>query len=93
MESEALALLKQFLIDQCGIIVPVLLVLGLPLKYSKRVPDWAIVYILVAVGILLAIGILGVGVQAVLQGTLAAGGAVLLHQMWKQGQQIKTTKK
>lgn len=56
-------------------------------KFCKKIPfiaDWLIPFLLTAAGILLCGGILGFSADAVIQGILCAGGAVLADQMGKQ---------
>jgi hypothetical protein len=48
------------------------------------VQDWTIPWVLLAVGILAALGIIGFTVDAAIQGVLVAGAAVLGHQLVKQ---------
>lgn len=59
-------------------------VLGTFLKKAPGIPDWLIPFLLTAAGILLCGGILGFSADAVIQGILCAGGAVLADQMGKQ---------
>ncbi len=77
--------LSQFLVEQALILVPVLYVIGMVMKRAPMVPDWTIPFTLVVLGILGAIGLMGLCIQAVLQGILAAGAAVLTDQAIKQG--------
>lgn len=78
------------------ILIPVLIVVGLILKRIENIKDWTIPIILGAIGILFAILILGFGqgftgpiiLNGILQGILAAGMAVYVHQLT-----IQTTRK
>lgn len=66
------------------IVAAALWVLGTFLKGTPKIPDWSIPFVLTAAGIGLCVGLLGLNVQAVMQGVLCAGGAVLLDQGRKQ---------
>lgn len=84
-ETDLLALITQYMVDKALIVVAVLLVIGVFLKRTPRVPDWLIPWILTAAGICLAFGAIGeITIQAAIQGILAAGIASLGHQLWKQ---------
>lgn len=84
-ETDLLTLANQFLLDKALIVVVALLVVGVFLKKTPRIPDWLIPWILTVSGIGLAWGVIGeISVQATIQGILAAGIASLGHQLWKQ---------
>lgn len=74
----------EYLSEHVYILIPVLFFAGYLLKQTPKVEDWLIPYILLVLGILFAIGILGVNVAAVLQGILVVSVAVFAHQMIKQ---------
>lgn len=76
--------LYNYIIEQALIVVPVLLVVGQILKSTPKMPDWVIPYILLALGVLFTIGIMGVNVQAIVQGVLVSGAAVFANQLYKQ---------
>jgi len=73
-----------FIVEKALVLVPVLWVIGYYLKKTPRVYDWVIPWVLTAVGIAGAIGLMGVTVDAILQGVLVSGAAVLGHQLIKQ---------
>ena len=83
--EEILAFIKPEML----ILIPVLIIIGLMIKKTEHIKDWAIPIILGVIGILFAILILGIengfnGVtilNGVLQGILAAGMAVYVHQL------------
>ena len=79
-----LEFIKELLIEEAIMVVPVLWVLGKIVKETPRVKDWTIPYILLVIGILLTIGILGVNVDAIIQGILVSGLAVFGHQLFIQ---------
>ena len=74
----------EYIINEALIIIPVLWILGTFLKKTPEIADWTIPWILLVVGILIAVGIIGFNVDAVVQGVLVAGAAVLGHQLLKQ---------
>lgn len=59
-------------------------VIGYILKLTPKVPNWSIVYIVVVFAVLSAIGIMGWGVEAIVQGILTGAFAVFGHQAMKQ---------
>ena len=73
-----------YIISEALIIIPVLWILGSFLKRTPKVQDWIIPWVLLFVGVVLAIGIIGFTVDAAVQGILVAGAAVLGHQLVKQ---------
>ena len=78
-----------FIQPEILILIPVLIILGLMLKKAEYIKDWTIPIILGVIGILFAILILGfengfigqVILNGILQGILAAGMAVYVHQL------------
>lgn len=80
----------EYIVDKALILIPVLLILGKMLKSTPRCPDWCIPWILLVCGIALSVLMLGVHVDAVIQGALAAGAAVYGNQLWKQTQNKDT---
>jgi hypothetical protein len=76
----------EYIISEALIIIPVLWILGSFLKKTPKVEDWLIPWVLLAVGILAALGIIGFTVDAAVQGILVSGAAVLGHQLLKQTQ-------
>ena len=79
---------SEFLKSGTQIIVAVLYIIGVFLKRIKRFPDFLIPYMLVGVGIGLCGWISGLNPTSVIQGVLAAGSAVLIHQCYKQSEKI-----
>jgi len=74
----------EFISENVYVLVPVIYVIGIFLKQTPKIFDWCIPWILLAVGIILAVGIMGLSFEAVIQGILATGGAVLTNQLIKQ---------
>ncbi len=81
-----ISVLTEFLLQDCLALIPVLWLAGAILKATPRLPDWFIPYILTVLGIAGACGIVGFGMEGIIQGVLVAGGAVLGHQLIKQAQ-------
>lgn len=59
-------------------------VLGMILKQTPGVPNWTIVYILTAFAILLTFGLVGLSIEAAVQGLLCGALSVYGHQVVKQ---------
>mgnify|MGYP001018329165 CR=1 FL=1 len=78
-----------FMLPEILIIIPVLIIIGMMLKKAEYIKDWTIPIILGVIGILFAILILGfkegftgpIILNGILQGILAAGMAVYVHQL------------
>jgi uncharacterized membrane protein YkvI len=78
-----------FIRPEMLVLIPVLIILGLMLKKATYIEDWTIPIILGGIGIILAILILGFAedftgeiiLNGILQGILAAGMAVYVHQL------------
>lgn len=66
------------------IVVAACWVIGWVLKKTPRVANWSIVYIVIIVAVWLTIGILGLSVEAIIQGILAGAFAIFGHQAVKQ---------
>lgn len=78
---ELLEFIRELLVEDALIVVPVLWVLGKIVKGTPKARDWTIPYILLGLGIVFTIGILGFNVDAVIQGVLVSGVAVFGHQL------------
>nr|WP_254119450.1 phage holin family protein [Bacillus sp. FJAT-29790] len=65
-------------------LVPALWVLGFALKQTPAVPNWTIIWVLLLVSIAFACLAFGLSIEALINGIIAAGVAVLGHQMIKQ---------
>ena len=80
--------LAQYIAQNALVLIPVLYVLGMLIKNTKKIDDKYIPIILLIAGIAGAIGIMGVNTDAVVQGVLVTGTTVYTNQLIKQ-----TTKK
>lgn len=72
-----------YIVEQALILIPALYILGLLLKQSK-IKDWLIPWILLICGVGGAIALIGLNVNAVLQGILVTGATVFGNQLLKQ---------
>lgn len=85
-----------FISPEILVLIPVLIIIGLMFKKTTFIEDWLIPIILGVVGVVFAILILGFAegftgptiLNGVIQGILAAGMAVYVHQLT-----IQTTQK
>jgi len=62
-------------------------VIGYGLKRTPRIPDWSIIYLVIVAAVLLAGGVIGFSVEAVIQGILVGAVAVAGHQAIKQAKE------
>lgn len=77
---------QQFIAENYLILVPVLWIIGTFLKKSPKVPDWTIPWVVLVLGVAGSVATqLNVPtINAIIQGVLVAGGAVLGHELIKQ---------
>jgi NhaP-type Na+/H+ or K+/H+ antiporter len=76
---------------QLMIVVPALLILGYALKRTPKIQNWMIIWILMFAGIIASIFQLGLSVNGVANGMIAAGSAITCHQFAKQS--VKNNRK
>lgn len=76
--------LFNFLNGNYYVLVPALWVIGFALKYTPRIPDWSIIWILLFLSVGTGIFTFGFSFDALTNGVIAAGIAVFGHQMMKQ---------
>ncbi|MDU4597208.1 MAG: phage holin family protein [Clostridium sporogenes] len=76
--------LMDYIIDQALILIPSLYVLGIMLKQTNKIEDWTIPWILLVIGIVGAVALMGLNINAVIQGILTTGAAVFTNQLIKQ---------
>lgn len=77
-------IIKEYLIDEALVIIPVLLILGKFIKETPNVKHWLIPYILLVIGIGFSIALIGFSADGFVQGVLVAGAAVFGHQLYTQ---------
>lgn len=80
-------LLKEYLLDEALVVIPVLLILGKFIKGTPRLYDWIIPYVLLVIGVAFAVALIGFNVDAVIQGVLVAGAAVFGNELIKQAKE------
>jgi hypothetical protein len=78
------ACLQKYLDPKMPAVVAVLLILGFFLKQTQIMKDWLIIWILTIFSIGAAFAILGLTVEAFIQGILTAGNSVYFLQLLKQ---------
>lgn len=76
--------IMEFLLEEALILIPVLLIVGKLLKRTPSIKDWLIPYVLLVLGVALSLLVMGLHVDAVVQGVLVTGAAVFGHQLLKQ---------
>jgi hypothetical protein len=74
----------KFIAENMYVLVVVLYVLGMLLKNTPNIKDWMIPYVLLVIGIVLALGIGGFNFESLIQGVLVTGATVLANQLKKQ---------
>lgn len=77
-------LLNEYIVQQALIVIPVLLFIGKLLKETPKMKDWLIPYTLLVFGVIFAVALMGLNVDAVIQGVLVSGAAVFGNQLFKQ---------
>ena len=78
--------INEYLLEEALIVIPVLLILGKIIKETPNIKRWTIPYILLIIGVSITFVMLGLNVDAFIQGVLVSGAAVFGHQLFKQGQ-------
>lgn len=73
-----------YITENALILVPALYVLGMMIKNTEKVPDKYIPSVLLIFGIIGAMALIGISVNAVIQGILVTGASVYTNQLIKQ---------
>ena len=73
-----------YILEKGLILIPVLNILGALIKGMEKIPDKYIPLILLVFGVLGAFGLMGLSVDAAVQGVLITGAAVYGNQIVKQ---------
>jgi len=76
--------LKEYLIEEALLVVPVLMIFGKIIKETPNVKDWIIPYCLLIIGVTITMFLLGFSVDSFIQGVLVSGAAVFSNQLYKQ---------
>ena len=84
--------LVDFLNKNYYILVPALWVIGYALKQTPKIPDWSIIWILLLISLGFSSFAFGFSGTGIINGVIAAGVAVLGHQMFKQTLDIRKDK-
>lgn len=74
----------KYITENALILIPALYVLGAIIKNTEKIDNKYIPIILLPIGILGAIGMMGVSTDAVIQGILVTGATVYANQLMKQ---------
>ena len=74
----------EYITENALILIPVLYVIGMFLKALEFIKDKYIPCILLVIGIVFSIALIGLNVNAVIQGILVSGATVLGNQLIKQ---------
>lgn len=77
-------MLKDYIMDNALILIPVIYVIGAILKGTELVKDKYIPVILLPIGIALGMILVGFNVNGFIQGVLVTGVAVYANQLVKQ---------
>lgn len=77
-------MLKDYILDNALILIPVIYVIGAILKGTELIKDKYIPVILLLVGIVLGMLLVGFNVNGFIQGILVTGVAVYANQLFKQ---------
>ena len=77
-------MLKDYILDNALILIPVIYVLGIMLKGTELIKDKYIPVILLPIGIVLGMILVGFNVNGFIQGVLVTGVAVYANQLIKQ---------
>jgi len=73
-----------YVTENALILIPVLYIIGMILKDTNKVKDKYIPLILLPIGICLSMALMGVGINAIIQGILVVGVSVYTNQLIKQ---------
>lgn len=76
--------ITSYIAEPMLVVILALWVLGMFLKRTPYIPDWAIIWVLLVVGVILGFITLGITAEGFVQGVLVAGVAVLGHNLIKQ---------
>ena len=74
-----------YITESALVVIPVLLIIGVMFKDSKRIKDKYIPILLLVVGVLLTMGLRqNIGADTIVQGVLVTATSVYLNQIVKQ---------
>ncbi len=73
-----------YITENALILIPVLYIIGMILKGIERIKDKYIPLILLPIGIGLAMALMGININVIIQGVLVVGVSVYTNQLIKQ---------
>lgn len=73
-----------YITENALILIPVIYIIGMILKGTERIKDKYIPVILLPIGIVLSMALMGIGINAIIQGILVVGVSVYTNQLVKQ---------
>ncbi len=73
-----------YITENALILIPVLYIIGMILKGIERIKDKYIPLILLPIGMGLAMALMGININAIIQGILVVGVSVYTNQLVKQ---------
>lgn len=74
----------QYIREEMYVLIAVLWTIGHFLKMTPLIKSWMLPWILLCIGCTFSVLLLGFHVHAFIQGILVTGGAVLVHELYKQ---------
>lgn len=77
----SLSFLENFIRADAWILIPVLYLIGMFLEQTPKVPEWVSPWVQMTIGIIFCLIYYGMIIQAVVQGILVAGAAVLFKDL------------
>lgn len=84
--------IMNFIQEHFMILIPVLWIIGIGLRNSKKVKNELLILILIAISVPLAFWIDGINPNSLMQGILAVAGAVILHEIPKNLLKLRGSK-
>lgn len=76
--------LMQYITENALVLVPVLYIIGMVIKNTKKIPDEVIPIVLLFIGVPLTMWMMGPRADSFIQGVLVVGAAVFANQVVKQ---------
>lgn len=73
-----------YITENALILIPVIYIIGMILKGTERIKDKYIPVILLPIGVVLSMALMGIGINAIIQGILVVGVSVYTNQLIKQ---------
>jgi hypothetical protein len=77
--------------QQLVIVVPALIILGYALRRTPKIRPWMINWILIVASVGISFIKLDLTINAFINGIIAAGSAITLHQLFKESRDRKKT--